>query len=96
MSVGFRNMSTFNILKNPHEAHTRLYIIAIWYAQGFIEIIIHHWISVGVWLQRLKTNMIVHLTSDFVLNDKVLQEVVSKEPILKIVIYMNINGVCLY
>ena len=36
MSVGFRNMSTFNKLNNPHTARDRPYIFAIWRAQGFV------------------------------------------------------------
>ena len=65
MLVGFRNISTFNKLKNPHAAHTRLYMFAIWRAQGFVEIIRDHCISVDVWLKLLKKNMKLHLTSDF-------------------------------
>ena len=50
----------------------------------------------GVWLQLLKTNMTIHLPSDFVFNDKLLQEVVSKDCIIKIVFDMNRNDVVLY
>ena len=97
MSVGFRNMSTFNKLKNQHAASTRSYIFAIWNSQGFDEIIIDYWMYVDVWLQPPKTNMTIHLPSSFFLiNEKVLQEVVSKNPILKFVVDLNINGVAHY
>ena len=96
MLVGFRNMSTFNKLKNRHAARTRSYIIVIWRAQGFVESIQDYWMSVDVWLQLLETNMEIHLPSDFVFNEKVLQEVVSKYLILKIVVDMKINYLGLY
>ena len=48
-----------------------------------------------VWLKLLNTNMKIHLPSDFFLNEKVLQEVVSKDPILKIAVDLNINDVAL-
>ena len=62
----------------------------------FVESIRDHWISVDVWLQLLKTNMTIHLPLDFVLDEKALQEVVSKDPILKIVVDPNRNDVGLY
>ena len=96
MLVGFRNMSTFNKLKNRHAARTRSYIIVIWRAQGFVESIQDYWMSVDVWLQLLETNMEIHLPSDFVFNDKLLQEVVSKDCIINIVFDMNRNDVVLY
>ena len=96
MLVGFRNMSTFNKLKNLHAVRTRSYIFAIWHAQGFIESILYHFISVDVWLHLLKTNTTVHFTPDFFLDDKVLQAVISKNPILKIVVDLNRNDVGLY
>ena len=89
MSFGFRNMSTFNKLKNPNAACTRSYIFLIWCAHGFVESIRENWTSVDVWLQLLKTNTKIHITSDFFLNEKVLQEVISKDPILKIVVDLN-------
>ena len=73
MSAGFRNMSTFNKLKNPHAARTISYIFAIWRAQGFVESILDHWMSVDLWFQILNYNIIIHLPSNFVFNEKVLQ-----------------------
>ena len=96
MLVGFRNMSTFNKLKNRHAARTRSYIIVIWRAQGFVESIQDYWMSVDVWLQLIKTNMKIHLPSEKKFNEKVLQEVVSKDPILKIVVYLNRNDDGIY
>ena len=96
MSIGFRNMSTLNKLKNPHEVQNRPYIISIWRVQGFVEIIREHWMYVGVWLQLLKTNRTIHLTSDFVFYEKVLQEVNSKDHILKFIVDLNRNYVRLY
>ena len=49
-----------------------------------------------VWLQLLNTRMTIHLPYDFLFNYKVLQEVVSKDPILKIVVDLNGNDAGIY
>ena len=52
--------------------------------------------SVDIWLHIFKSNMEIHLPYGFVFNENVLQEVVSKDPILKIVVDLNINDVGIY
>ena len=49
-----------------------------------------------VWLQLIKTNMKIHLPSEKKFNEKVLQEVVSKDPILKFAVNKNRNDAGLY
>ena len=44
-------MYAFNKLKNTHAAHTISYSFVIWNAQGFVERIQDHWMSMDVWLQ---------------------------------------------
>ena len=51
---------------------------------------------VDAWLQLLNTNMKIQLPSYLKKNDNVFQEVVSKDPILKIVVDMNRNNFGLY
>ena len=65
ISVGFINISTFNKFNNPHAEPTRSYIFEIWRAQGFVYSILDHFMSVDVWIQLLKNNMKIHLTSNF-------------------------------
>ena len=52
--------------------------------------------SVDIWLQILKNNIEIHLPYDSVLNEKVLQEAVSKDPILNLFADMSRNDVGLY
>ena len=96
ISVGFRNISTFNKLKNPHAAPTRSYIFEIWRAQGCVYSILDHWMSVDVWFQLLKNNMKIHLPSNSFFYEKVLQEAVIKDPIINFFVGLNINYVRIY
>ena len=68
----------------------------IWRAEGFVESTQDDWIYVYVWLQILNTNITIHLPPDFFLNEKVLQEVISKDPTIKTVVDLNINDVGIY
>ena len=52
--------------------------------------------SVNLWLQLLKTNVTIKLPSEFVFNYNILQEVISKYAILKIVVDLSRNSVGLY
>ena len=52
--------------------------------------------SLDIWFQLLNLNITIKLLYGFFFYEKVLQEVFSKDPILKIVVDLNRNDVGIY